>query len=247
VPAVIGSMFSDKLSAVLLIAWGVGIAGCAAGLAGSYALDLPTGAAMVTAQAGFLVLAGLVKLLIFPGTERRRRNLRVAGNAAAAAILLALLASSVWLTVYPVGDQLLLVLVEHATGIGPTQFLAPAERDAYESAALDVVRFQGEVDRLNALEKAARYQAAPLPDDEIRRIASYQKTFIEMARGERFVQEVLRGKAQMRARWIIGVPGTCTAILGLLWLTRRQWKFRLTRQLGPTDDAPKVVSDPSRL
>ena len=69
------------------------------------------------------------------------------------------------------------------------------------------MRFQGEVDRLNALEKAARYQGTPLSDDEVRRIASYQKTFNEMTRGERFVQEILRGKAQTRARWIIGVPG----------------------------------------
>ncbi len=73
------------------------------------------------------------------------------------------------------------------------------------------------------MEKAARYQETPLSDDEIRRIASYQKTFNEMTRGERFVQETLRGKAQTRARWIIGVPGMLVALAGLLWLTRRHW------------------------
>jgi zinc/manganese transport system permease protein len=223
VPAVIGSIFSDKLSAVLLIAWSVGIAASAVGLAGSYALDLPTGAAMVTAQAGFLLLAGLVKVLIFTGIERRRRNLRIAVTATVAAILVALLASSVWLMIVPTGDQPLLAFVERVTGTGPTRFLGLTERDAYESAARDVVRFQGEVDRLNAMEKAARYQGTPLSDDDIRRIASYQKTFNEMTRGERFVQEVLRGKAQMRARWIIGVPGALVALLGLLWLARRFW------------------------
>jgi zinc/manganese transport system permease protein len=83
------------------------------------------------------------------------------------------------------------------------------------------------VDRLNELEKAARYQGAPLSDDE-RRIASYQKTFNEMTRGERFVQETLRGKAQTRARWIVGVPGMLVALAGLLWLTRQRWKgFRV--------------------
>ena len=84
-------------------------------------------------------------------------------------------------------------------------------------------RFQDEVDRLNATEKAARYQGTPLSDDDVRRIASYQKTFNEMARGERFVQEVLRIKAQIRARWIVGVPGALIALLGLLWLSRRLW------------------------
>ena len=66
-----------------------------------------------------------------------------------------------------------------------------------------------------------RYQGTPLSDDEIRRIASYQQTFNEMTRGERFVQEVLRGKARARERWIIGVPVAVVALLGLVWLTRR--------------------------
>jgi zinc/manganese transport system permease protein len=226
VPAVIGSIFSGRLAVVLLIAWGVGIAGCAAGLAGSYALDLPTGAAMVTALAGFLLLAGLVKALVVAGTEQRRTNLRIAANSLASAALIALLASCVWLMLNPTGDQPLLALVERATGTTPAQFLGPVERDTYESATRDVVRFQGEVDRLDAMEKAARYQGTPLSDDEIRRIASYQQSFNEMTRGERFVQDVLRGKARTRERWIIGVPGTLIALLGLLWLTRQLWKYR---------------------
>src|SRR2546430_2640740 len=47
VPAVAGSMFSKSMRVVLMIAWCVGIAASGAGLAGSYVLDLPTGAAMV--------------------------------------------------------------------------------------------------------------------------------------------------------------------------------------------------------
>jgi zinc/manganese transport system permease protein len=223
VPAVIGSIFSDQLRVVLLIAWSAGIAACAAGLAASYTLDLPTGAAMVVAQAGFLLLAGLAKILLFVGIEQRSRNRRITLDALAIAALIALLASSAWLMIVPTGDQPMLALVESATGIGPTRFLGAGERDAYESAARDLVRFQGEVDRLDALEKAARYEGTPLSDDEVRRIASYQKTFNEMTRGERFVQEILRAKAQTRARWIIGVPGMLVALAGLLWLTRRYW------------------------
>lgn len=229
VPAVIGSIFSSRLPVVLLIAWSVGIAACAAGLAGSYALDLPTGAAMVTALAGLLPLAGLAKVLIGAGTEQRRANLRIAGNTVAATTLVAVLASSVWLMINPTGDQPVLALVERATGLGPTQLLGPTERDTYESATRDGLRFQGEADRLNAMEKAARYQGAPLSDDEIRRIASYQQSFNEMTRGERFVQDVLRGRARTRVRWLIGVPGTLIALLGLLWLTRQSWKSQLGR------------------
>ena len=233
VPAVIGSIFSGKLPVVLVIAWSVGIAACAAGLAGSYALDLPTGAAMVISLAGSLLLAGLVKVLIVVGTEQRRANLRIVFNSVAAAALAALLASSLWLMINPSGDQPLLALVEHATGMGPARFMGSAERDTYESATRDVVRFQGEVNRLNAMEKAARYQGTVLSDDEIRRIASYQQGFNEMARGERFVQEVLQRKARERGRWIIGVPGTLIALIGFLWLTRRFWRQPLLAKIGP--------------
>ena len=135
--------------------------------------------------------------------------------------------------IVPTGDQPILALMESATGIGQTRFLGAGDRDAYESAARDAVRFQREVDRLNELEKAARYQGAPLSDNEVRRIASYQKTFNEMTRGERFVQETLRGKAPTRARWIDGVPGMLVALAGLLWLTRQRWKgFRVSTDFG---------------
>ena len=231
-PAVIGSIFSDQLRVVLLIAWSAGIAACAVGLTASYALDLPTGAAMVASQAGCLVLAGVAKALLFVGVGERRRNLCIAIDALATTLLISLLVSSAWLMIVPTGDQPILALVESATGIGPTRFLGAGERDAYESAARDAVRFQGEVDRLNALEKAARYQGTPLSDDEVRRIASYQKTFNEMTRGERFVQEILRGKAQTRARWIIGVPGMLVALTGLLLLTRRPTGSRRSSASG---------------
>jgi len=221
VPAVIGTIFSSRLAHVLAIAWGVGIAACAAGLAGSYALDLPTGAAMVAALAAFLLGAGLARALIFVGRAQRRVNVRTAAFALAAAALAVLLASCMWLMINPAGDQPLLALVERAAGTGPVRFLEPTERDVYDSATRDALRFQGEADRLDAMERAARYQGAPLSGDEIRRIASYQQSFNEMTRGERFVQDVLRAKARARERWIVGVPLALVALLGLSWLARR--------------------------
>ena len=95
-----------------------------------------------------------------------------------------------WLIINPSGDQPLFALLERATGLGSATFLNSSESDIYESAARDIVRFQGEVDRLDAMEKAARYQGSPLADDEIRRIASYQQTFNEMMRGERFKEVI---------------------------------------------------------
>ena len=126
----------------------------------------------------------------------------------------------------PSGDQPLLALFERATGIGPATFLSRSEGDIYESAARDIVRFHGEIDRLDAMEKAARYQASPLADDEIRRIASYQQSFNEMTRGERFVRDVLEAKARAHERWMIGVPAAIISLAGLglsmRWFSRRR-------------------------
>jgi len=232
VPAVIGFTFSDKLSVVLLIAWSAGIAASAAGLACTYAFDLPTGATMVTALAGFLVLASLSKVFIVVDAERRRARLQRAAQTAVVAAFVCILLSSIWLVINPSGDQPLLALFERATGLGSATFLSSSEGDIYESAARDIVRFQGEVDRLDATEKSARYQGSPLADDEIRRIASYQQSFNEMTRGEQFVRNVLQTKARTRERWIIGLPAAIIAIAGLGLSTR--WFSR--RRRGEGDD-----------
>jgi zinc/manganese transport system permease protein len=220
VPAVIGSIFSSKLSVVLPIAWGTGILASAAGLAGSYALDLPTGAALVAAFAFALVLAGLAKAFIFAGADSRNASLRSAARAAAAIALVITLASSFWLMINPTAEQPLAAVLERVFGIGPVRFLSTNERTVYADAVRDTGRFQAELDALNAKERAARYQAIPLSDDDIRRVASYQQNFNEMSRGERFVQEVLRGKAQERERWIVGIPASILALAGLLLLGR---------------------------
>jgi len=226
VPAVIGAIFTARsgshgIGAALVIAWGAGIFASALGLGASYALDLPTGAAMVTAFVLALVLAGALKALVFAGAARRR-NWRIATRAGAGGALLALLGSSLWLIAKPQADQPLLALVEQVSGLGPETFLSPGERRTYAEAVRDAARYQEEVERLNAKERAARAGAAPLPDEEIRRIASYQRSFNEMARGERFVQGVLRGRARARERWTVGVPAAIIAGLGLGWLA---WPF----------------------
>jgi zinc/manganese transport system permease protein len=223
VPAVIGSLFSRKLAIVLPIAWGSGTVASAAGLAGSYVLDLPTGAAMVAAFAALLLLAGLARALIFLNAERRRMHWAIAARSAAALVLLLTLFSSLWLILNPAADQPLAALVEGATGIGPAQYLGARERELYVEAVHDMGRFQAEVDRLNAGERAARYQGAPLSDDEIRRIASYQQSFSEMTRGERFVQDVLRAKARSRERWIFGLPLALVSLAGLGFMARPLW------------------------
>ncbi len=247
VPAVIGFIFSRSVRVVLAIAWGVGIAANAAGLAGSYILDLPTGAAMVTAFALFLVLAGVAKALVLVDAGRRRTHLRHAVRTVLALALALAFASSLWLIINPAADQPLAATFESATGFGPERFLSASERDIYESAGRDSVRFQNEVDRLNAKERAARYQGAPLSDEEIRRIASYQQSFNEMTRGERFVQDVLRAKARALERWFVGLPTAIISFVGLGLLLRALWRHRSPggniEELAPTKNSVVMTSE----
>ncbi len=167
----------------------------------------------------FFLSFGIV-VTIFTGAAPRRRNWRVAADGAAMLALAAVLASSLWLIFNPAADQPLLALLERASGTGPAIFLSASDRAIYDGALRDAVRFQAEVAALNARERAARVAGAPLADDEVRRIASYQQSFNEMARGERFVEEVLRAKARARERWIVGLPAAALALTGLVLLVR---------------------------
>jgi zinc/manganese transport system permease protein len=170
------------------------------------------------------MLAGLAKVLVFVDTKQRSVNLRVSARIVLAAALVLTLASSLWLIINPAADQPLAAVFERATRLGPAQFLGANERNIYENATQDTLRFQTEVNRLDAMEKAARFQGEPLADEEIRRIASYQQSFNEMTRGEQFVQDVLRRKARARERWIVGLPVTMICLLGLGLLARPFWR-----------------------
>jgi zinc/manganese transport system permease protein len=223
VPAVIGSMFSRAVPVVLAIAWSAGILASCAGLVGSFVLDLPTGAAMVVAFVLVLAVAGLAKALIFVPPGQLRHNWRIAADAAGVIALVSVLASSLWLIFNPAADQPLLALIERTAGLGPASFLDSGDRATYQQAIRDAARFQQEVAALNAKERAARV-GAPLSDEEVRRVASYQQSFNEMARGERFVEDVLRAKARRRERWIVGLPAAGLALAGLGLLMMHRWR-----------------------
>lgn len=223
IPAVIGAMFTRRIGAALAIGWAIGIAASATGLFGSFAFDAPTGAAMVLAFVGALAGATAFRALVFTTpverTRRAARTVRTAGIACAIIIL----ASSLWLVVAPTADQPLLAAVETTFGLGPEPFLSEDERATYEDAAAMAERLRRQIEGLNAGERAARWQGTGLSDEDVRRIGSYQRSFNEMARGELFVMDVLKGRARERQRWYLGLPlaAMSVAALALPILLRR--------------------------
>jgi len=220
IPAVIGTLFARTIGGQLAIGWGVGTLASALGLAASFALDLPTGAALVVVFAGALALAGLVRYLTGGDAAVRRRHRARLARALAGGTLAVLFASALWLIAQPDADQPLLDALEAATGIGPQPFLSAGERATFADAVRDAARYRGEAERLDRLEQASRYQGEPLDPDDVRKLASYMQSFNEMRRGELFVQAALRARARERARWWVGVPAVALSLAGGALLLR---------------------------
>jgi hypothetical protein len=56
-----------------------------------------------------------------------------------------------------------------------------------------------------------------------------------MSRGERFVQDHLRQKARMRARWIVAVPAIVLSMLGLAFARMALRRLALRRRARGAD------------
>lgn len=205
IPAVIGTLFSPRAGAALGIGWGAGTLASLLGFAASVALDLPTGAAMVAAFAA--VLLGAVLLRAGP---------RGVVMAAVGVVALAVLAQGIWLIASPASDQPLLAAFERVSGLGPERSMTAGERRIFAEATETEARNRREVERLRAAEREARWKGEGLGEEDLRRVASFQQTFNEMGRGERFVQDHLRAVARERERWNVGVPAVAASVLALL-------------------------------
>ena len=233
IPAVIGTLFARGMLAALLVGWGAGALASLAGFAASLALDLPTGASLVLALATVLVVAGAVRLLWAPVVEERERNRRRARRLAASGMLALALVGALWSLAWPGADQPLLAAME-PMGLRPELFLRAGEAAQYRDAQQAERRYRSEVETLSEEERRARWQGVPLTDEEVRRVASYQQTYNEMGRGERFVREFLLARARARERWLVSLPLAALSALLLLALFPRHrsalaWPARMAR------------------
>ena len=126
IPAAIGVMFASSLARQLAIGWIVGTFTSAAGLAASFAFDLPTGAAMVCAFGAALAVAGL----LYPFLRGNRQNaLRVAIATARWTGAAILAGSALQLAAAPRADQPLIDMVEYAVPSLRTLYFTRAEAD----------------------------------------------------------------------------------------------------------------------
>jgi zinc/manganese transport system permease protein len=191
IPAALGVLHAERFRTQLFIAWGAGSVVAIIGLALSYALDLSTGATLVCAYGAALAIAGLSRL--------RSRLLRYARWGVAAALA----ASALWSAALPRADHPLLDAVE---------LVAPKVRAAYmDEKSLGIAaeaesyaqRYRGEARKLRDQEAERRWKGEPMEEMEIRRIASFLKSYNEMIKGEAFVAREVRSRAREARRWAI--------------------------------------------
>jgi zinc/manganese transport system permease protein len=156
-----------------------------------------------------------------------------AARIAAIGMLAAAIGSALWLLAYPAGDQPLAALLEEAPPFDRHPFLTDRERDALDDAAAMEARYRNDVTRLTAAEQRARWQGDGLSDEDVLRLGSFQQSFNEMGRGERFVQDTLRRIERERARWWIAPPVILLGAIGLGLLLRRPSQPRYLPSQGP--------------
>ena len=205
IPAAIGVMFASSLPRQLAIGWIVGTLTSAAGLAASFAFDLPTGAAMVCAFGGALAIAGLLYPLL---RGDRQRAFRVAIATARWTIAAILAGSALQLAAAPRADQPVIDLIEYTLPSLRTLYFTRAEEASFVEASEYAERHRIAAEQLNELEKRNRTEGEALDDVKLGRISSFLKSYGEMRKGEQFVMAEVRARARERVRW--------SASLGLL-------------------------------
>jgi zinc/manganese transport system permease protein len=210
VPAAIGVMFTASPARQLAIGWITGTLTSAAGLAVSFAFDLPTGAAMVCTFGGALAVAGLLHPFL---RGNRHKALRVAIVTVRCCVAVLLAGSALQLAAAPRADQPLLDAIETAVPSLRALYFSRSETATFAEASETAERHRAAAEELNDLEKRNRTEGDALDDFSIGRISSFLKSYGEMRKGEQFVMDEVRARARERVRWGVSLGLLALALL----------------------------------
>jgi zinc/manganese transport system permease protein len=210
IPAAIGVMFASSLARQLAIGWSAGIATSAAGLAGSFVLDLPTGAAMVCAFGLSLAIAGVFYPVLRGDRPAARRAAITTARWSFAAILVG---AALQCALAPRADQPLIDFAEYLLPSLRAAYFSRTEQTTFADASAYAERYRAEAEQLNDREKRNRTERVPLDDYGVARISSFLKSYGEMRKGEQFVMDEVRARARERVRWVAGVGLLVFALL----------------------------------
>jgi zinc/manganese transport system permease protein len=227
IPAIIGVMFASSPARQLAIGWAAGTLTSAVGLAASFVMDLPTGAAMVCAFGAALALAGLM-YPFFQGDRLITLGIAMVAVRWACAALLG--GSAIQLAVAPRQDQPLMDMLEYAAPSLRGLYFTKVESATYQDSSEYAERHRLAAEQLIELERRRRTQGEALDDTEVRRISSFLKSYVEMRKGEQFVMSEVRARARERIRWGVSLGLLALALLLAPLPWRLLWS-RLPRRL----------------
>jgi len=202
IPAAIGVLHGASFRGQLAIAWVAGTATAMIGLAVSYAGDFSTGATLVCTYCAALAVAGISHGLRLP--QARGARFVVMLRTARWLIAALLAASGLWIMISPRADQPVLDALESAFPAVRAAYMDEKSRAIAEDAGRYAERYRADAQKLRSSESERRWKGDPLPEEDVRRIASYLKSYNEMMKGETFVMREVRDRAREANRWAIG-------------------------------------------
>jgi len=195
VPAALAGLFTSHLLRRLLLAWALGVALTAVGLYASWAWDLPTGPAIVSAFGAATALVGLAFAV-------KRFSFRTLGKLMLAAIAVV----GLLLVAFPRMDQPWLAAVESVVPPIQTAFLTEFERATRTDMLESIERAKAELARLRELEQDVRWGKQQIDPEKVERLRQYLAGRSEISAGEQLVLRHLRDKARDRQRLMLGLP-----------------------------------------
>jgi zinc/manganese transport system permease protein len=210
IPAALAVLFAKTLAQRLLLAWALGAVLTACGLYASWAWDLPTGPAIVSAFGAALALVAL-------GAVVRLANARTFAQALFVAIAIA----GLLLAAFPRMDQPWLDALYRVASPFETVFLDEHERATRADTIESLERARSELGRLRELEQDVRWGRRDLDPEKVERLRQYIAGRSEIAAGEELVLRGLRETARGRQRWLLGLPLLLVGAAGFHMLRRR--------------------------
>ncbi|MFL6819438.1 MAG: metal ABC transporter permease [Bradyrhizobium sp.] len=229
IPAIIGVMFASSPSKQLAIGWAAGTLTSAVGLAASFVLDLPTGAAIVCTFGAALALAGAAYPFFRGG---RLVTLGIAVRVARWGCAAVIAGSALQLAFAPRGDQPLMDMLETVAPSLRSLYFTEVEAATYRESNEYAERHRLAAEQLIELERRRRTQGEALDDIEVRRISSFMKSYVEMRKGEHFVMAEVRARARERIRWPASLSLVALALL-IAPLPWRRLGARLPHRFQP--------------
>jgi len=217
VPATVAALLTGSVRGRLLLGWVAGVGVSAAGLAASYAWDLPTGAAVVTTFGALLAAVALALAARGLGRAVRTRGARALRSLGVGACALVALAGLL-LILLPRIDHVWLDWIEAPLPTVELAFLTPRERETYRESRAAIAQATAELARLGALQQEILWGARAMPDETTERLRQFVAGRSEVAAGDRMVLRTLRTRARERQRYWIGVPLLLAGAAGALVL-----------------------------